>query len=908
MGIVYAGIAEEPDGRERQVAVKVIHPHLADAPEFRTRFRSEAALAARVARFCTAAVLDVDVEGEQPYLVTEFVDGPTLQEVVDEQGPLSGGALDAVAIGIATALVAIHEAGIVHRDLKPSNVILSRFGPRVIDFGIARAADLVSGLTSGAIGSPPYMAPEQFRGDPITAATDIHAWGAAVCFAGTSQPPFGVAAPEVMLFRTLEQTADVSSLDEPIRDLAAAALSKDPAERPTSRHLLETLALHRPGAVPDLPLGAPTSERAAARGAASPGLASVEPASTGVASDSTTAQLNADGRLTAQTPTDAARPQPGPPPVAEDTAAEDAVTPDAPRRRRRAPLLVAGALVTALAAGAALWATSPWQAAEPTTEPSKVSDLTVRQYDADDGALGPATPPSSARRGGTVVLFATAQYWELDPTLNRYADGMMVSNRLLARTLTSYRRASGRTTLVGDLATDTGRSTDGGRTWEFTIRPGVTFANGRAVTAEDVAHGVGRSFGTKGGFDYLERWLAGRDDFRAAWSGPTASAQYPPGIEVLDARTIRFRFARPHPDFPAVAALPSTAAVPKGWKPTKTEPVPVTGPYKVAAVGKDELTLERNPAWNPESDPIRTDYPDRYVVRFNVERDDVTTQLMADEEPTGIQLGTMEPFRATEAYQRGVANRLVEGDGQGHRDLCFNTQRVKDPKLRQALSLAFNPEAALAALGGIHVGTLTTSLLSRRLPGYPPDQIPGQRFGDPDTAVQQLDGADVTLVLGHMDNPDGERFAPAIQAAFARAGVKVSLRPIPYKRYEATIGRRDNPYDIYLCSWAPDYLDGNAMLPLRFGGDTIRAAGNTNLSYLDVPALDAEFARVAALPDRRVAAEEYAKLDRRIREQYAPAIPFFDQRRLALRGSAVGSLFVSPLWGVPDLAQAWVRT
>jgi len=696
MGIVYAGLAEEPDGRTRPVAVKVIHPHLADAPEFRTRFRSEATLAARVARFSTAAVLDVDVEGDQPFLVTEFVDGPTLQDVVDEQGPLAGGALDAVAIGIATALVAIHEAGIVHRDLKPSNVILSRFGPRVIDFGIARAADLVSGLTSGAIGSPPYMAPEQFRGGPVTPATDVHAWGAAVCFAGTGKPPFGIGAPEVMLYRTLELEPELTALDESLRELVGAALRKDPATRPGTQELLTALTLQRPGVLPSLPPVLPDAvlpdaepAPATSAGAASAGPAGAEPVRTpagpgpaGAEPARTTAGLGSAAQPTVTPTPDAARPgaAPASPGGGDADGTGESATAPGDRARRGLVLRTAVAAVAlAVAAGAAVvWSSWPDAGRERSADlvPTPAPNRTVRQVSADDTARGPVRAVAGVRRGGTVEVYAAADFWELDPVRNRFSDGMMASSRLLARTLTAYREDGVRpATLVGDLATDTGRSTDGGSTWEFTIRDQIRFADGSAVTAHDVAHGIARSFGEQAtGPSYLAQWLADRPDFRSVYRGPTKEAPYPPGVEVPDDRTLRLRFTRPHPDLPAAAALPSTAAVPAGWQPTRADPIPATGPYRVADADADRrLTLERNPNWNAESDPVRTDYPDRYVVHFGSERSDVTRLMMSDDEPRGVQLTTIDASQASEIYRLGLDNRLVDGVGSGHAT-CVSTR------------------------------------------------------------------------------------------------------------------------------------------------------------------------------------------------------------------------------------------
>ena len=174
MGTVY--LAEDPGGRS--VAVKLIHPDLADDESFRKRFAREVDSARRVARFSTAGVIDARLEGEPLFIVSEYVAGPNLDEAVRAQGPMHGGTLEGLAMGVAAALTAIHGSGVVHRDLKPANVLLSTVGPKVIDFGIARALDDAGGgitRSSQLMGTPSYMAPELILGEQATPAADIFA-------------------------------------------------------------------------------------------------------------------------------------------------------------------------------------------------------------------------------------------------------------------------------------------------------------------------------------------------------------------------------------------------------------------------------------------------------------------------------------------------------------------------------------------------------------------------------------------------------------------------------------------------------------------------------------------------------------------------------------------------------------
>ncbi|MEV4539185.1 serine/threonine-protein kinase [Asanoa sp. NPDC049518] len=245
MGVVFLG----QDGDGRLVCVKLIRAEYARDARFRARFAAEAAAARRVARFCTAPVLDAGVSDDVAYLVTEYIEGPTLTAAAKQDGPMRGSTLDSLAIGIAAALNGIHGAGVVHRDLKPSNVLLSRVGPKVIDFGIARAPDVEESLTESGhvVGTPAYMAPEQFRG-VVTPASDVFSWGAVVAFAANGRPPFGSGTPLELMHRVVSDPPSLGVLERPLRDLVERALDKDAGRRPSAREVL--LALVGEGADP----------------------------------------------------------------------------------------------------------------------------------------------------------------------------------------------------------------------------------------------------------------------------------------------------------------------------------------------------------------------------------------------------------------------------------------------------------------------------------------------------------------------------------------------------------------------------------------------------------------------------------------------------------------------------------
>ncbi|WP_161602737.1 WD40 repeat domain-containing serine/threonine protein kinase [Thermomonospora catenispora] len=234
-GVVYE--AYDPAGT--RVAIKTLHGELlADAR--REMLAREVRALRRVASFCTARVLEADLESTPPYVVSEFVPGPDLQRSVDGGGAYTGDALQRLAVGVATALAAIHQAGVVHRDLKPANVLLGPDGPRVIDFGLARTEDMTRSRT-GMKGTPRYMAPEVITGGRAGPAADVWAWGAVVLFAALGRPPFEGDGIPALMDDIMNRRPDLDVLPEPLRSVVAAALSKDPAERPTARQVLMSL-------------------------------------------------------------------------------------------------------------------------------------------------------------------------------------------------------------------------------------------------------------------------------------------------------------------------------------------------------------------------------------------------------------------------------------------------------------------------------------------------------------------------------------------------------------------------------------------------------------------------------------------------------------------------------------------
>jgi serine/threonine protein kinase len=275
MGRVFLGVS--PGGRT--VAVKLMLPEHAADSGFRQRFAREVAAARQVGGFHTATVVDADPAADPPWMVTAYIPGPSLEEVVRSAGPLDPAALRALGAGLAEGLGAVHAAGLIHRDLKPGNVIMAEDGPRIIDFGIARAVDTPSQTSSGVlIGTFSFMSPEQVRGERLGPESDVFSLGSVLAYAATGHGPFDAAALPAIIYRIAVEPPDLGSLSGPLQGVISACLAKNPADRPPLDQLLGALSA-LPGqsglswqppfaAAPGLSPPATTLPPPAARGAA----------------------------------------------------------------------------------------------------------------------------------------------------------------------------------------------------------------------------------------------------------------------------------------------------------------------------------------------------------------------------------------------------------------------------------------------------------------------------------------------------------------------------------------------------------------------------------------------------------------------------------------------------------------
>ncbi|MFJ4185381.1 serine/threonine-protein kinase [Kitasatospora sp. NPDC089509] len=439
MGVVYR--AQSVSGR--QVAVKVIRPELAADAEFRARFRQEVTAARKVSGAFTAPVLDADADAPAPWLATLFIAGPSLGERVSGQGPLTPPEVHRLAAGLAEALREIHRVGLVHRDLKPGNVLLAEDGPRVIDFGIAKSAGETQLTSTGvAVGTPPFMAPEQFRSGTATAATDVFALGSVLAFAATGRGPFGVDSSHAVGFRVVYEEPDLTGLAAELRPLVVACLAKEPEQRPTVEQLLGLAARGERDRTVQFRTGPVTPTAPAASGPATPPptptptptptAASGPAAPTPTAPAAPLAPVAPPARATATPPTPTTPPtppagaaaptDPAPVPVLPSylaapsgppSLAEAALRPR-PRRRPRKGVLVGSALSAVVVATAGTLGFLAWRdhvPDEPVSHGPKSGPSSSVPVTTVDSACGPDGKQAVGADGLQVAL---VKQWQAD--------------------------------------------------------------------------------------------------------------------------------------------------------------------------------------------------------------------------------------------------------------------------------------------------------------------------------------------------------------------------------------------------------------------------------------------------------------------------------------------------------------
>ncbi|MGW2422034.1 ABC transporter substrate-binding protein [Streptomyces sp. NPDC001709] len=511
----------------------------------------------------------------------------------------------------------------------------------------------------------------------------------------------------------------------------------------------------------------------------------------------------------------------------------------------------------------------------------------------DGGRSGPAS------KGGTLHVLSSLDLEHLDPARN-YVTSSEDVGRLIYRTLTTYAAAPGPAggKIVPDLATDTGRPSDGARTWTFTLKAGVRFEDGRSITSRDIKYGVERSFAAElpEGPPYARMWLAGGRSYK----GPYKDKRGLASIGTPDDRTIVFKLVRPVADFGSAVSLPIFAPVPRD-KDTgvRYDSRPFSsGPYKIGSFEpKKQLTLVRNTYWSRSTDAVRRGLPDKVVIDLDLDPAVVDQRLIAAQgadadavafEPVGP--ASVGPVMSNPA----VRARLVTGESINTRYLSINTRHkpLDDVRVRRAIAYALDKDALRTARGGPIAGRLATTLLPPSLPGaVTDDPFPSpDGKGDPAKAkallAQAGHASGLTLTLDTPATAGGQTQGEAVQASLARAGIKVKINAISSSAFYSTVGNTAQEHDLVIDGWTPDWPGASTYLPLVFDGRLITPEGNNDHAQYDSAKVDASIDRIAGMKDPAAAAKAYGELAGRIMQD-VPVVPFLWDKAAVLTGPHV---------------------
>jgi len=528
---------------------------------------------------------------------------------------------------------------------------------------------------------------------------------------------------------------------------------------------------------------------------------------------------------------------------------------------------------------------------------------------------GPAPEVPGATKGGTFTIIRQTKISHMDPQ-RVYSFAGLMNAPLYARTLTYWKDdGKGHLTLVGDLAETPGRNVNNDcKVWEYKLKSGLKFEDGRPITSKEVAYGIARSFDPDltGGPTYVQEWLADNAQYDQVWEFKTNKTSLPPGLSTPDPSTIKFQFAKARCDLPFALSLPASAPLPAD-KDTgvnlDNQPFS-SGPYKITKhqVGV-ELVMERNTNWDPATDPVRHQYPDKIVWTFGPNPEAGNNRVIADTgaDQTALAWNFVPASLVAKVAAGSYAARTLNSPTPSANRLTINTQRVKDLAVRQALNYAIDREGLIKTLGGATVAVPMTTLMPPSTLGFQSyDAYPAGPNGNIEQAKRLLAGKTPELVLAVSDSTSGTETGTQLKNNLEKAGFKITVKTIPTDAKLDETKKRDNPWDLWVDNWAADWPSGASILPVLFDGRSIKAEGNSNTAFINDDAINKEFDRVLAM-DPGAQAPEWAKLDKRIMMDLAPAVPLFVDVAFALHGSKVGGLYISSVFGYPAFTDVHVK-
>ncbi|CAL9463842.1 ABC transporter substrate-binding protein [Streptomyces sp. enrichment culture] len=589
----------------------------------------------------------------------------------------------------------------------------------------------------------------------------------------------------------------------------------------------------------------------------------------------------------------------------------------------------ARAVVIALAAGSlALTACSKNEGGKSGTDSKKdqkeaaVQSQPVVYADAA-ASTGPAKDLPGAKSGGTITVYQESGLSHLDPGQIYISDSRQVAY-LLFRRLTQFQEDDrGNVSVVGDLATDSGKSSDGGKTWTFTLKDGIKDEHGNPITSADIRHTIERQY-AKFIFDgptYVQTWLSGAD-YRKALPGGGFDGKHLPAsvLDTPDDKTVVFHFGQPRPDLPQTLAMAGYAVVPaKGDTKERYEKKPVaTGPYKIAEnkVGKT-LKLVRNPHWDAKTDSVRHQYVDGFTFQFGVTESTQTKRLIADEgdNKNAIQLtGGVDATQIQDVIKNPDASkRTVKGYQPYVMSLTFNLDRVKNKKVREAAAYAVNSKSLIAGEGGAYGGDVAPNLFAPTLPGYEPAYDPYGRLKTPQGNVakakeilKDVPAAEKKLVFAYANSEQGQRRKVAVEDALSKAGFDVVAKEVDSASYYEQIGKLDNPYDMYISGWGQDWPSpGTVVTPIYDGSQVFD--GSANYSHVKDPKVDALIEKALTQAPAE-AAKTWKEAHHYLLENVLPAAPLWYTKQFQLAGSNVGGARYSTESSLIDITRLYLKS
>ncbi|MCX5206338.1 ABC transporter substrate-binding protein [Streptomyces sp. NBC_00237] len=547
------------------------------------------------------------------------------------------------------------------------------------------------------------------------------------------------------------------------------------------------------------------------------------------------------------------------------------------------------------------------------------------QGDGAASASGAGGKAGAPQKGGTLQILNRQPQTDFDPA-RLYTSGGGNVPSLVFRTLTTRNRESGAegTKVVPDLATDLGKPSKDATVWTYTLKEGLKYEDGTAITSADVKYGIERSFAAElsGGAPYLRDWLIGGADYE----GPYKAKKGLDSIEVPDARTIVFHLNKPVGEFPYLATQTQTTPVPKAQDKGATyEEHPVSsGPYKVVKNENDgeKLLLERNPHWDAKTDEERKAYPDRIEVRSGLDPAVINQRLSASAGTDSAAVTTDNNLGPAELAKVAGDKNLAARVGTGHfgytNYLAFNP-KVKpfdNPKVRQAVAYAVDRSSVINAAGGSSLALpATTNLPPQKSFGHVKyDHFPAGETGNAEKAKELLKEAGfekgLTVTLTHSNAKDREtspEIATALQDALKKAGITLELKGLEENDYNDTIHSVKKQPGFFLAHWGADWPSGGPFLaPLFDGRQIVKDGANFNYAQLDDPAVNKEIDEINKLTDLSAAAVRWGALDQKIGEQ-ALTVPLFHPVYKRLYGKDVKNIVISDWTGVLDVSQVAVK-